>query len=103
MSQIAVIAVGVAILVAVVAGRRALEARARRVAVTYANEREERLTRQLSRVVGCSLADALPSVRKELEIAPDQTDETLLNRAAYHYRQALPEKACPVYPERAPG
>jgi hypothetical protein len=71
--------------------------------VVFANSREERLTRQLARVVGCSLAQALPPVRREIDLAPSQPDETLVKRAAYHYRQELPEKACPVYRDSARG
>jgi hypothetical protein len=71
--------------------------------VVFADQREERLTRQLARVLGCSLEDALPAVRKEIDLAPHQSDETLVKRAAYHYRQELPEKACPVYRDSSPG
>jgi hypothetical protein len=69
-------------------------------AVAFADEREERLTRKLAALVGCPLAHALPSVRQEIRIAPDQPDETLLKRAAYHYRRDLPEKTCTVYRDR---
>ncbi|MBP3960742.1 hypothetical protein J8F10_36435 [Gemmata sp. G18] len=72
-------------------------------AVTFANEREEQLTRRLASRIGCSLADALPAVRNEIRHGPNQTDETLLKRAEYHYRQNLPEHApCRVYRDRAP-
>jgi hypothetical protein len=69
----------------------------------YANPREERLTRKLARVVGCSLEQALPAVQREVKIAPNQSDETLVKRAAYHYRQELPERSCPVYQDKAKG
>ncbi len=73
-------------------------------AVTFANEREETLTRKLASRVRCSLADALPAVREEIKHGPNQPDETLLKRAEYHYRQNLPEKtSCQVYRDRAPG
>jgi hypothetical protein len=68
-----------------------------------ADGREERLARRLALLVGCSSAQALPAVRREIEFAPGQTDETLLKRAAYHYRRDLPERSCPVYRDRAPG
>jgi hypothetical protein len=71
--------------------------------VAYTNPQEERLTHKLARLVGCSLAQALPAVRRELEIAPSQSDETLLKRAAYHYRQELPERSCQVYRDPQPG
>src|SRR5205823_5871873 len=71
--------------------------------VVYANPREERLTRKLAQVVGCSLAQALPAVRREVDLAPKQSDETLLKRAAYHYRQELPETSGQVYRDKAPG
>jgi len=70
---------------------------------TPANEREDRLARKLARTVGCEPADALPAVRRELAIAPDQTDETILKRAAYHYRQNLPDAPCPVWRGSRPG
>ena len=71
--------------------------------VRFANPREERLTRKLARVVGCSLDQALPAVQREVKIAPNQSDETLIKRAAYHYQQELPEKVCQVYRDQAPG
>jgi hypothetical protein len=73
------------------------------VAVAFADEREERLTRRLAAIVGCDLAHALPAVRREIGIAPDQSDETLLKRAVYHYRQDLPERTCSVYRGRTRG
>ena len=78
--------------------------RTRRVeAVVFADQREESLTRQLANTVGCSPGTALAFVRNELGISPLQSDDTLLKRAAYHYRQELPEKTCQVYRDRAPG
>src|SRR5262249_51125106 len=75
----------------------------RREVIDFANDREEQLTRKLAQLVGCDLAQALPSVRKELELAPGQSDETLLKRAAYHYRRDMPEKTCSVWRDRTPG
>ena len=69
----------------------------------FANPREEQLTHKLARAVGCSLAQALRAVQREVKIAPNQSDQTLLKRAAYHYRQELPERACPVYRDKAKG
>lgn len=71
--------------------------------VPFADPREEQLVRKLARVVGCSLAQALPAVRREVDIAPNQSDETLVKRAAYHYRQDLPETSCPVYQDKTRG
>ncbi len=72
-------------------------------AVAFADEREESLTRQLASRIGCSLSDALPAMRHEIKHGPTQSDETLLKRAEYHYRQNLPEKtSCHVYRDRAP-
>jgi hypothetical protein len=71
--------------------------------VVFADSREERLTRQLAQLVDCSIAQAHPAVRREIDLAPNQSDETLVKRAAYHYRQELPEKACPVYRDKSPG
>jgi len=71
--------------------------------LVFADQREEGLTRRLAKMVGCSLARALPLIRREIDIAPTQSDDTLLKRAAYHYRQELPEKTCQVYRDSAPG
>ncbi len=87
---------------AVLAAGLALVSRRKVAAVAFADEREERLTRQLADMVRCPLADALPAVRREIAIAPGQPDETLLKRAAYHYRQELPDRPCSVYRDRAP-
>jgi hypothetical protein len=54
-------------------------------------------------MVGCAPAEALPAVRRELDIDPDQTDETLLKRAAYHYRKDLPEAPYRVWRAGKPG
>jgi hypothetical protein len=67
------------------------------------DEREERLAGRLARAVGCTPAQARPAVRREIGLGPTQPDETLLKRAAYHYRQDLPERACGVYRDRAAG
>lgn len=71
--------------------------------VEFADPREERLTRRLAGAVGCTLAQALPAVRREIDISPNQTDEVLLKRATYHYRQEMPDAPCRVYPDAAPG
>jgi hypothetical protein len=86
---------------AVVAGGLYLVARRPRP-VVFADAREERLTGQLARTVGCSLVQALPAVRREVGLAPYQSDATLLKRAAYHYRQELPEKPGLVYRDPQP-
>ncbi|MCI0705711.1 MAG: hypothetical protein L0241_32015 [Planctomycetia bacterium] len=75
-----------------------------KVEMSFENEREERLARKLAAMVGCAVAEALPAVRRELELNPKHPDETLLKWAAYHYRQSLPEgTSCSVYRDRAPG
>ena len=71
--------------------------------VDFRDEREERLARRTAREVGGSVAGVLSAVRRELELAPTQSDDTLVKRAAYHYRQELPERTCQVYRDRAPG
>ena len=71
--------------------------------MVFANAREERLTRRLARSVGCTLAQALPAIRREVDIAPSQSDDTLVKRAAYHYGRDIPEAPCSVYRDRAPG
>ncbi|GEM_PF-5772475 len=68
----------------------------------HTNSREERLARKMAGMVGCSSDQALPAVRREIDIAPNQSDETLVKRAAYHYRQDLPETTCQVYRDSAP-
>jgi hypothetical protein len=75
----------------------------RRDFVVFENEREESLTRRVAGEVGCTLAQALPAVRREVQLAPNQPDQTLVKRAAYHYRQNLPERTCSPYPDRSPG
>jgi len=71
-------------------------------APTFTDEREERLARAVARTVGCAPEEALAAVRREIEYAPHQPDETLVKRAAYHYRQELPERTC-TYQDRARG
>jgi hypothetical protein len=71
--------------------------------VSFTDEREERLTQKLADMLGCTLAEALPAMRRELQIAPNQPDDTLLKRAAYHYRRTLPDGACRVWRDRTPG
>jgi hypothetical protein len=88
-------------MIAVVAGFVLLGRRER--PMVFASPREEQLTRRLARIVGCPLADALPAVQRELDLAPGQSDDTLIKRAEYHYRQDLPEKSCSVYRDRVRG
>ena len=98
--------IALAVLVGVVAGAGLYLGLGRRGEETgaFADEREERLTRRLAGQLGCPLAAALTAVRRELEIAPTQPDDTILKRAAYHYRQNLPDPGpCRVYRDRAPG
>jgi hypothetical protein len=70
--------------------------------VQFANDREERLTRRVAEMLRCSLAQALPWLRKELQIAPDQTDDHLVNRAAYHYRRSQPDEPMMVWRDCGP-
>src|SRR5262245_52512463 len=69
----------------------------------FGDPREEQLTRQVARTVGCPLEAALPAVRHELDLSPNQSDETLVKRAVYHYRQALPEATCRTWRDAARG
>src|SRR5262249_46771836 len=71
--------------------------------LVFANSREEQITRKMARIVGCSLAQALPAVRRGLDLAPNQSAATLVKRAACHARKDLPETSCPVYRDSAPG
>jgi hypothetical protein len=75
-----------------------------RESVLFADEREERLTRELAEQLRCPLDAALEAVRKELSLGPNQPDDTILKRAAYHYRQNLTDGGpCRTYRDRAPG
>ena len=56
----------------------------------FANEREEQLTKRVAAKANSSLAAALVSVRQELLFSPQQTNDVLVKRAVYHYRQANP-------------
>ncbi len=65
--------------------------------------REGELAVQLARTVGCTPLLALDAVRHELDLAPAQTDEVILKRAAYHYRTNLPEREPPKYRDKVRG
>lgn len=93
--------VAVVALVGLAAG--ALLLTRRRPELVFANAREETLTRKLAGEVGCELEQALPAVRRELELAPSQPDDTILKRAAYHYRREMPESACSTWGARGGG
>lgn len=72
--------------------------------VTFASARERRLSLRLAAEVGCPLEVAHDYVRRELELAPSQPDDTILKRAAYHYRRNLPEPGtCRTFRDRSPG
>ena len=71
--------------------------------IAFADPREERLARQVARSVGCLPEDALPAVRRELEYSPGQSDDTLVKRAVYHYRQDVPERTCSTWRDASPG
>lgn len=65
--------------------------------------RDGQLAVRMARTVGCTPAEALPAVRHELDLSPGQTDDVILKRAAYHYRNALPERPRAAYRDRARG
>jgi hypothetical protein len=72
--------------------------------VAFADEREERLSHRLADRVGCPLGYALDFVRRELSIASDLPDDTILKRAEYHCRRDLPENApCRTYRDQTRG
>ena len=72
--------------------------------VAFANEREKRLTHELADRVGCPLGYAHEFIYRELSIAPDESDQTILKRAEYHCRRDLPERApCRTYRDRTRG
>jgi hypothetical protein len=99
----ALVVAGMIAVVALALGLAHFVGRRRQEPVRFANEREERLTKKLAATVGCSPVQAHPWLRKELEIAPDQTDDNLLKRAAYHYRRNQPDAPCPVWRAGKPG
>jgi hypothetical protein len=99
----ALVVAGMVAVVVVALGLVRLVGRRREEPVGFAGEREEQLTRKLAAMLGCPLAQALPWLRKELRIAPDQTDDNLLKRAAYHYRRDQPDAPCPVWRAGKPG
>jgi hypothetical protein len=70
--------------------------------VAFADGREERLSHRLADALGCSLVEAQQAIQREVRIAPDQTDETILKRARYHHQRESPERPCGVYRDRAP-
>ena len=70
--------------------------------VIFDDAREERLTKQVAQVIRCAPAQALAAVRREVAIAPNESDETILKRAVYHCRQELPEAPGAVYHDPAP-
>jgi len=71
--------------------------------VVFANEREEKLTAEVTRIAGCSPAQALAAVRREVRFAPNQSDETLIKRAVYHYQEEFPEGSGLFYQDPSPG
>jgi hypothetical protein len=72
--------------------------------VVFNDEREEQLTKQLADRLGCSWGIALGFVRREIELAPKESDQTILKRAEYHYRRNLPESGlCGTYRNRTRG
>jgi len=81
----------------------ALVARRKRPEVSFTDQREERLARRVAALIGCTPSEALPAVRNELAIAPNQSDETLTKRATYHYRESIPETQCRTYRDPKPG
>ncbi len=93
----AVVAAGVGF----VLGRRAV--RKPQPVVEAMTDREGQLAKRVAARAGCSVADALPAVRHELELAPHQTDDTLVKRATYHYQMNLPERTCTTYRDGAKG
>lgn len=65
--------------------------------------REGELAVRLAGMVGCAPRQALPAVRQELDLAPSLSDDVLLKRAAYHYRNALPERRGAIYRDKVRG
>src|SRR5262245_54629593 len=76
----------------------------REVDVAFDSDRERQLTLQMAAQVGCALEVALDHVRRELNLASSQPDDTILKRAVYHYQRNLPEPGlCRTYRDRQRG
>jgi hypothetical protein len=65
--------------------------------------REGELAVRLAKMVGCVPMQALAAVRQELDLAPSQSDDVILKRAAYHYRNAIPERRGAIYRDKVRG
>jgi hypothetical protein len=65
--------------------------------------REGELAVRLAKIVGCVPIQALAAVRQELNLAPSQSDDVILKRAAYHYRNAVPERRGAIYRDKVRG
>jgi len=71
--------------------------------VAFASEREETLAKRVASTVRCALPDALAAVRKELQFAPNQSDDVIAKRAAYHYDREHPAEHRVTYCDRVRG
>lgn len=91
-------------LIALLIGIYALtQRRFKSVPLSFADSREEALTRRVASQVSCSLEQAVTFVRTEIEIAPNQSDDVIAKRAIYHYRMNIPETTCSVYRDNVRG
>jgi len=98
------IVAGLAVLVGIGLAVRVMRAQPEAPACEYVPEgREGELAVRLAKIVGCTPLRALPSVRQELDLAPAADDDVILKRAAYHYRNALPEREPPAYRDKVRG
>lgn len=95
-------AVATAVVIGFALGRRA-SAKARPQPPLFESEREEQLARRVAARAKAGVSDVLPSIRHEIALAPNQTDDTLVKRALYHYQMSLPERDCGGYRDTVRG
>ena len=97
--------VSVAVVTAVIGfalGRR-VAAKGRPKPLAFESEREEQLARRVAARAKAGVGDVLPSIRHEIALAPNQTDDTLVKRAIYHYQMSRPERECGGYRDTVRG
>lgn len=83
-------------------GRRA-SAKARPQPPLFESEREEQLARRVAARAKAGVSAVLPAIRHEIALAPNQTDDTLVKRALYHYQMSRPERDCGGYRDTVRG
>lgn len=102
MTAIWISAAVVTAVIGFVLGQRAA-AKAQPKPPMFESEREEQLARRVAARAKAGVGDVLPAVRHEIALAPNQTDDTLVKRAIYHYQMSLPERDCGGYRDAVRG